>query len=297
MLDAMVAARGDHPAVAATLEEASEVLKQDLTTLIAKGPIEDLGLTTNTQPVMLTAGVAMWRAWRDAGGATPVVMAGHSLGEYAALVAAGALAFADALPLVRFRAEAMQSAVPVGIGAMAAILGLDDDAVRAACEQGAEGEIVEAINFNAPSQVVIAGHKGAVERACEAAKALGAKRAMLLQVSAPFHSSLMQPAAARLSEYLAGVTIVAPNIAVIDNVDVRVEHEGAAIKAALVRQAAGPVRWVETIRKMADDGVTQVIECGPGKVLTGMTKRIDPRVSGVSIFDPTSLQAALELVK
>ncbi len=299
MLDAMldaVARPGDHhPAVAATIEEASDILKQDFATLIAKGPIEALGLTTNTQPVMLIAGVAMWRAWRHAGGATPSVVAGHSLGEYAALVAAGALTFGDALPLVRFRAEAMQSAVPVGIGAMAAILGLDDDAVRAACLQGSKGEVVEAVNFNAPSQVVIAGHKAAVERACEAAKALGAKRAVMLAVSAPFHSSLMHPAAVRLSEYLAGVTIVAPAIDVINNVDVRSEHDADAIKAALVRQAAGPVRWVETIRKMADDGATHVIECGPGKVLTGMTRRIDSRVDGVSIFDPVSLRAALEL--
>ena len=297
MLDAMLVARSDHPTVAATLEEASNVLKQDLVTMIAKGPIDDLNLTTNTQPVMLTAGVAMWRAWRDAGGATPSVMAGHSLGEYAALVAAGSIAFADALPLVRFRAGAMQSAVPVGVGAMAAILGLDDDAVRVACRQGAEGEVVEAVNFNAPSQVVIAGHKSAVERACEIAKNLGAKRTVMLAVSAPFHSSLMQSAAARLSEYLTRVTIVSPNIDVINNVDVRVEHDGDAIKAALVRQAAGPVRWVETIRKMADDGATHAIECGPGKVLSGMIKRIDSRVSGVSIFDPASLGAALELAQ
>ncbi len=297
MLDAMLAARSAHPAVAATLEEASEVLKQDLASLIAKGPIEDLSLTTNTQPVMLTAGVAMWRAWGEAGGGAPVLMAGHSLGEYAALVAAGALAFSDALPLVRLRANAMQSAVPAGVGAMAAILGLDDDAVRAACKQSAEGEVVEAVNFNAPSQVVIAGHKAAVERACEAAKAAGAKRAVMLAVSAPFHSSLMQPAADRLAGYLSSVAIAVPAIDVIDNVDVRVEHDGAAIKAALVRQAASPVRWVETIRTMADHGVTHVIECGPGKVLTGMTKRIDARLTGASIFDPASLEAALELVK
>lgn len=297
MLDAMLAARAEHPAVAATLEEASDVLSQDLAALIAQGPAEDLGLTTNTQPVMLTAGVAMWRAWVDAGGATPAVMAGHSLGEYAALVAGGALRFRDALPLVRFRAEAMQGAVPVGVGAMAAILGLDDDAVRVACAQAADGEVVEAVNFNAPSQVVIAGHRGGVERACEAAKAMGAKRAVLLAVSAPFHSSLMQPAAERLSEYLSGVTLVTPKIDVIGNVDVRVESEGDAIKAALVRQAAGPVRWSETIRKMADEGVTLVVECGPGKVLTGMTRRIDARLEGLSIFDPASLNAALERVK
>lgn len=297
MLDAMLAARTEYPAVTATLEEASDVLGQDLAALIAKGPAEDLGLTTNTQPVMLTAGVAMWRAWVEAGGAMPTVMAGHSLGEYAALVAAGALRFRDALPLVRFRAEAMQGAVPVGVGAMAAILGLDDDGVRAACVRGAEGEIVEAVNFNAPSQVVIAGHRGAVERACEAAKALGAKRAVLLAVSAPFHSSLMQPASERLAEYLSDVVMVAPKIDVINNVDVRVERDVAAIKAALVRQAAGPVRWSETIRKMADDGVTVVVECGPGKVLSGMTRRIDGRLDGLSIFDPASLIAALERAK
>ena len=297
MLDAMLAARAEHPAVAATLEEASDVLSQDLAGLIAQGPAQDLGLTTNTQPVMLTAGVAMWRAWVDAGGAMPAVMAGHSLGEYSALVAGGALRFRDALPLVRFRAEAMQGAVPVGVGAMAAILGLDDDAVRVACARAADGEVVEAVNFNAPSQVVIAGHRGGVERACEAAKAMGAKRAVLLAVSAPFHSSLMQPAAERLSEYLSGVTLMTPKIDVIGNVDVRVESEGDAIKAALVRQAAGPVRWSETIRKMADEGVTLVVECGPGKVLTGMTRRIDARLDGLSIFDPASLNAALERVK
>lgn len=297
MLDAMLATRSTHPAVAATLEEASEVLKQDLASLIAKGPVEDLGLTTNTQPVMLTAGVAMWRAWREAGGGAPVLMAGHSLGEYAALVAAGALAFGDALPLVRSRADAMQSAVPAGVGAMAAILGLDDDAVRAACRQSAEDEVVEAVNFNAPSQVVIAGHKAAVERACEAAKSMGAKRAVMLTVSAPFHSSLMQPAADRLVGYLSNVAMAAPTVDVINNVDVRVERDGRAIKAALVRQAASPVRWVETIRTMADHGVTEVIECGPGKVLTGMNKRIDARLNGASIFDPASLDAALELVK
>lgn len=294
MFDAMLAARDAHPAVADTLAEASDVLGQDLAALIATGPAESLGLTTNTQPVMLTAGVAMWRAWIAAGGATPSVMAGHSLGEYAALVAAGALSFAEALPLVRFRAQAMQEAVPVGTGGMAAILGLDDDAVRAACVQGAEGEIVEAVNFNAPSQVVIAGHQGAVARACEAAKTLGAKRAVILPVSAPFHSSLMRPAAARLEEYLVSVAVTSPSIAVINNVDVAIEHEPAAIRAALVRQAARPVRWAETVRAMADRGVQQAVECGPGKVLTGMTRRIDARVTGLAIFDPASLAQTLE---
>ncbi len=294
MLDAMIAARADHPAVAATFEEASDVLGQDLVALISEGPVEELGLTTNTQPVMLTTGVAMWRAWRDAGGALPVVMAGHSLGEYAALVAAGSLRFADALPLVRFRAEAMQAAVPLGTGGMAAILGLDDDAVRAACDEAAQGEIVEPVNFNAPSQVVIAGHKAAVERACEAAKARGAKRAVVLAVSAPFHSSLMRPAAERLAARLADVEVVAPTIDVVNNVDVRIEREPAAIRASLIRQAAGPVRWADSVRTMADRGVTLAIECGPGKVLAPMSRRIDARVTGLPIFDPDSLRAALD---
>ncbi len=293
MFDAMIAARSDHPAVAATLEEASDVLRQDVTALIANGPADELGLTTNTQPVMLAAGVAMWRAWRDAGGAEPAVMAGHSLGEYAALVASGALRFADALPLVRFRAEAMQAAVPIGTGGMAAILGLDDDAVRAACAEAAQGEVVEAVNFNAPSQVVIAGHQAAVERACEVAKARGAKRAVVLAVSAPFHSSLMRPAAERLAGRLADIAIAAPAIDVINNIDVAVEHDADAIRSALVRQAAGPVRWAETIRRMGDGGVTHAIECGPGKVLAPMARRIDARVVGLPIFDPASLAAAL----
>lgn len=294
MFDAMIAARAQYPAVAATLEEASDVLHQDLVALIANGPVEELGLTTNTQPVMLAAGVAMWRAWIEAGGAEPAVVAGHSLGEYAALVAAGALRFADALPLVRFRAEAMQAAVPVGTGGMAAILGLDDDAVRAACAEAAQGEVVEAVNFNAPSQVVIAGHKAAVERACEAAKALGAKRAVVLAVSAPFHSSLMKPAADRLAARLADVAFTVPGIDVINNVDVAIEHDPDAIRASLVRQAAGPVRWAETIRRMADDGVTRIVECGPGKVLAPMARRIDARVTGFPLFDPATLVAALE---
>ena len=293
MFDAMIAARATRPAVAATLEEASDVLGQDLVKLIADGPAEDLGLTTNTQPVMLAAGVAMWRAWLEAGGSKPSVMAGHSLGEYAALVAAGALSFAHALPLVRQRAEAMQQAVPVGTGGMAAILGLADDAVREACAQAAQGEVVEAVNFNAPSQVVIAGHKAAVERACEAAKALGAKRAVILAVSAPFHSSLMKPAGERLAARLRDVAIARPVIDVIDNVDVRVEHEPDAIRDALVRQASSPVRWVETVRAMADAGVTRIVECGPGKVLAPMSRRIDGRVEGMAIFDPASLDAAI----
>ena len=294
MFDAMMAARADHPSVAATLEEASDVLRQDLVRLIAEGPLEDLGLTTNTQPVMLAAGVAMWRAWRDAGGAEPVVMAGHSLGEYSALVASGAMRFADALPLVRFRAEAMQAAVPVGTGGMAAILGLDDDAVRAACAEAAQGQVVEAVNFNAPSQVVIAGHKEAVARACEAAKARGAKRAVVLPVSAPFHSSLLRPAAERLAARLVDIDIATPSIDVVNNVDVRVERDPDAIRSSLARQAAGAVRWAETVRTMADDGITLLIECGPGKVLAPMARRIDARVNGLPIFDPASMAAALE---
>jgi [acyl-carrier-protein] S-malonyltransferase len=297
MFDALIAARAQYPAVAATLEEASDVLHQDLVALIANGPVDELGLTTNTQPVMLAAGVAMWRAWIEAGGTEPSVLAGHSLGEYSALVSSGALRFADALPLVRFRAEAMQAAVPVGTGGMAAILGLDDDAVRAACAEAAQGEVVEAVNFNAPAQVVIAGHKAAVERACEAAKARGAKRAVILAVSAPFHSSLMRPAADRLATRLAEVPFAAPGIDVINNIDVAIEHDPDAIRASLVRQAAGPVRWAETIRRMADSGVTQVIECGPGKVLAPMARRIDPRVNGMPIHDPATLAAALEAVR
>ena len=297
MFDALIAARAQYPAVAATLEEASDVLHQDLVALIANGPVEDLGLTTNTQPVMLAAGVAMWRAWIEAGGTEPSVLAGHSLGEYAALVASGALRFADALPLVRFRAEAMQAAVPVGTGGMAAILGLDDDAVRAACAEAAQGEVVEAVNFNAPSQVVIAGHKAAVERACEAAKARGAKRAVILAVSAPFHSSLMKPAADHLAVRLADVPFAVPAIDVINNIDVAIEHDPVAIRTSLVRQAAGPVRWAETIRRMADAGVTQVVECGPGKVLAPMARRIDARVNGMPIHDPASLAAVLEATR
>ncbi len=296
MFDAMLAARDRHPAVAATLEEASDALGQDLVALIAQGPADELGLTTNTQPAMLAAGVAMWRAWQAAGGPTPSVMAGHSLGEYAALVAGGVLRFADALSLVRFRAEAMQRAVPVGTGGMAAILGLDDDAVRAACAEAAQGEVVEAVNFNAPSQVVIAGHKAAVDRACEAAKARGAKRAVVLAVSAPFHSSLMRPAGVELAARLGDVPFAAPAIDVIDNVDVRIERDPQAIRDALVRQASAPVRWVETIRAMVDAGVTRVVECGPGKVLAPMCRRIDPRIEGIGIFDPASLDAAIAAV-
>ncbi|MGN6652199.1 ACP S-malonyltransferase [Trinickia sp.] len=294
----MLNAFADHPIVRETLQEASDALGQDLGKLIAEGPAEDLNLTTNTQPVMLTAAYAMYRAFREAGGAVPALLAGHSLGEYTALVAAGALAFRDAVPLVRFRAQAMQTAVPVGVGGMAAILGLDDDTVRAVCSEASResGGIVEAVNFNAPAQVVIAGHAAAVEKACEFAKAKGAKRALPLPVSAPFHSSLLKPASDQLREYLASVEVKVPQVPVVNNVDVATVSEPAAIKDALVRQAAGAVRWVECVQAMAKDGVTHVVECGPGKVLTGLTKRIDGNLAGVSIADPASLDETLKLL-
>jgi [acyl-carrier-protein] S-malonyltransferase len=288
---------GDNAVVKQTVDEASDALRFDLGKLIAEGPKEDLDLTTNTQPVMLTAAVAFYRAWIAAGGKAPAVVAGHSLGEYSALVASGVIAFKDAVPLVRFRAQAMQEAVPVGQGGMAAILGLSDEDVRAACAEAAQGEVVEPVNFNAPAQVVIAGHKSAVERACEAAKAKGAKRALPLPVSAPFHSSLLKPASDRLREYMANLGFAAPRIPLINNVDVAIVQDAAGIKDALVRQAASPVRWVETIQKMAADGVTHVIECGPGKVLTGLTKRINGDLAGEAIVDQPSLDKVLELLK
>ncbi|MFC5428576.1 ACP S-malonyltransferase [Paraburkholderia denitrificans] len=297
MLDAFA----DSAIVRETLQEASDALNQDLGKLIAEGPADELNLTTNTQPVMLTAAYAVYRAWQQAGGAAPAIVAGHSLGEYTALVAAGVLAFRDAVPLVRFRAQAMQSAVPVGEGGMAAVLGLDDDTVRAVCAEasaavGNPGGVVEAVNFNAPSQVVIAGHKAAVEKACEVAKAKGAKRALPLPVSAPFHSSLLKPASDQLREYLANVKLCAPQIPVVNNVDVAFATDPAAIRDALVRQAAGPVRWVECVQAIAAQGVTHVIECGPGKVLAGLTKRIDGNLVGASVADPKSLEEALKLV-
>ena len=292
----MLNAFADHAVVRETVREASDALNQDLGKLIAEGPAEDLNLTTNTQPVMLTAAYAIYRAWQQAGGPKPTMVAGHSLGEYTALVAAGAIAFRDAVPLVRFRAQAMQTAVPVGVGGMAAILGLDDDTVRAVCAEASVAGVVEAVNFNAPAQVVIAGHKAAVEKACEVAKAKGAKRALPLPVSAPFHSSLLKPASDQLREYLASVDVQVPSIPVINNVDVAVVNEPAKIKDALVRQAAGPVRWVESVQAMAAQGVTHVIECGPGKVLAGLTKRIDGNLVGASVFDPASLEETLKLV-
>ena len=285
----------ERPEVRATLQEASEALGEDVAKLITEGPAEALSLTTNTQPVMLTAGVAFYRAWIAAGGPAPKVMAGHSLGEYSALVAAGVISFKDAVPLVRFRAEAMQTAVPVGTGGMAAILGLDDATVIKVCNEAsaASGGVVEAVNFNAPGQVVIAGASDAVTKACELLKAAGAKRALPLPVSAPFHSSLLQPASEKLKGYLANIEFKTPSIAVINNVDVEILNDPTAIKDALVRQAAKPVRWHETIQAMAGQGITQVVECGPGKVLAGLTKRINDQMTGVPVFDEASLTEVL----
>ena len=279
-----------------TIAEASDVLGMHIGQLIANGPKEQLDLTTNTQPVMLTAAVATYRAWLAAGGQAPTVVAGHSLGEYSALVAAGVLSFREALPLVRFRAEAMQQAVPVGQGGMAAILGLSDADVIASCSEAAQGEVVEAVNFNAPMQVVIAGSKAAVERACDIAKGKGAKRALVLAVSAPFHSSLLQPASNQLRKYLSNVAFATPAIPLINNVDVEIVNDPAAYRDALVRQAASPVRWVETIQRIAAGGVTHIIECGPGKVLAGLTKRIDPQLTGESIVDDASIARVIDLL-
>lgn len=280
-----------------TFTEASDALSQDLWQLVSASSAEKLNATVNTQPVMLTVGYAVYRAWRAAGGAEPVLVAGHSLGEYTALVAAGVIVFREAVPLVRFRAQAMQEAVPIGTGAMAAILGLDDDTVRAACKEASQGQVVEPVNFNAPSQVVIAGHKAAVERGAEAAKARGAKRAVMLPVSAPFHSSLLKPAADRLAERMKGIPINAPRIPVVNNVDVAVVDDPAQIKDALARQACNPVRWVEVMRYMAAAGVTHVAECGPGKVLAGFTRRIDRNLHGFAITDPLSLQQTLQALQ
>lgn len=286
-----------NPVVDQTVQEASDALGIDLKKMIAEGPKEDLDLTTNTQPVMLTAAVAVYRAWIAAGGPVPSVVAGHSLGEYSALVAAGVIPFADAVPLVRFRAQSMQDAVPVGQGGMAVILGLQADDVRAVCAEAAQGEVIEAVNFNEPTQIVIAGHTAAVERACEIAKTKGAKRAMKLAVSAPFHSSLLKPASDRLREYMGKLTFAAPQIDVINNVDVAVLNDPEQIKDALVRQAAGPVRWVETMQKMAAEGVTQVIECAPSKTLIGMAKRIDPALVGEALVDQAALERVLASIK
>lgn len=281
---------GDSAIVRETFDEASAALGEDLWAMVNDGPSELLSQTVNTQPLMLTAGVATYRVWRAAGGPSPVVMAGHSLGEYAALVAADALAFADAVPLVRLRATAMQEAVPSGEGAMAALLGLDADVVVDVCNMVSQGEVVSAANLNAPGQIVIAGASGAVERAMTEAKARGAKRAVLLPVSAPFHCALMTPAAERLAERLAQVNVTTPTIPVINNVDVAVCESAEGIRDALVRQANSPVRWIETVQSMAGQGVKAVLECGPGKVLAGLTKRIDRNVAGGAIVDVASVE-------
>jgi [acyl-carrier-protein] S-malonyltransferase len=288
---------GDNAAVVAAMKEASDALGQDLVSLIANGPEEDLARTVNTQPLMLAANIAFYRAWKAAGGATPAVMAGHSLGEYAALCAAGCIGLGDATKLVRYRAEAMQSAVPENVGAMAAILGLPDADVIAACKEAQQGEVAEAVNFNAPSQVVIAGHRAAVERAIEIAKAKGAKRGVLLPVSAPFHSSLLLPAAQNLERFLSKITLFAPQVQVIHNVDVSYAGSPDKIRAALSKQAASAVRWVETIQKMADAGVTHIVECGPGKVLSGLVKRIAPQIAQHNIYDSASLESTLTALK
>ena len=293
----MLAGYGDMPGIRETLVEASDVLKQDLAKLIAEGPAEELNSTVNTQPVMVTAGICAWRAWRDSGGADPALLAGHSLGEYTALVAAGAISFADCLPLVRLRGRAMQEAVPHGTGAMAAILGLDDESVRSACAEAAKGDVCEAVNFNAPGQVVIAGHAGAVRRAIEAAKVRGAKRAMPLPVSAPFHSSLMAPAAAKLREALDRIAVSSPRIPVIHNVDAKSRSDASGVKEALVTQADHPVRWVDCVREMEARGVTQVFECGPGKVLAPLVRRTAEGLQGIALADRAGLERGAQLSK
>ncbi len=294
MLDAF----GDHPAVLRVLQEASDAIDLDLRSLIRSGPVEALAMTTNTQPVMLAAGIACLEAWRAEGGPEPAAVAGHSLGEYSALVAAGALSLADAVPLVRLRAEAMQQAVPVGQGAMAAVLGLETEVVVEVCRavSAETGEVVVAANFNDPKQTVIAGSKAGVDAACIQMKARGAKRALLLPVSAPFHSPLMKPAAEALRQRLASVTIHSPRIPVVDNIDVAVRTDPGAIRDALYRQAVGPVRWVEVVQALKGRGLTHIFECGPGKVLAGLVKRIDPDLVGATVADPASLRAARELL-
>lgn len=294
----MLAGYGDMPVIAEVLREASDVLGQDIAKLVAEGPAEELNKTVNTQPVMVTAGYAAYRAWLELGGAEPVVVAGHSLGEYTALVAAGAITFAQALPLVRQRAQAMQDAVPAGVGAMAALLGLEDDAARAACAESEQnGEVVQAVNFNSPGQIVIAGHATAVQRAIVAAKAKGAKRAVILPVSAPFHSSLMAPAAARLREVLKTVDVQSPRIPVIHNIDAQTRTDPAAIREALVQQADHAVLWMDCVRAIAAAGATHVYECGPGKVLASLSKRIVPGLEGLALADRAGIDQGLQLFR
>lgn len=293
----MLDAWANNAAVQHAIEITNQALNQDIGSLITQGPIADLNLTTNTQPAMLLAAVAMFNAWTEAGGQMPDMVAGHSLGEYSALTAAGVLSLEQAVKLVRIRANAMQNAVPVGTGAMAAVLNLDNDQIKTVCDQAAQGQVVEPVNFNAPGQIVIAGHKEAVERACEIAKSAGARRAMLLPVSAPFHSSLLQPAAQELEQALQHTTLQNPNIPVLNNVDVEMPMDTDAIKSALVRQAWHPVRWVETIEAMRTHGITHIVECGPGKVLSGLIKRIDKEIVVFSINDPDSLEQTLNSLK
>ncbi|MCF8198411.1 MAG: ACP S-malonyltransferase [Sulfuritalea sp.] len=293
----MMAAYGDSPVIRSTFDEASAALGRDLWTLIVEGPAEALNQTVNTQPLMLTAGIAVYRLWLEKGGARPALVAGHSLGEYSALVAAGVMQLADAVPLVELRAKAMQAAVPAGEGAMAAVMGLDSAAVIEACAEAAQGQVVQAVNFNEPKQTVIAGHKAAVERAAELVKAMGAKRALLLPVSAPFHCALMQPAAEALRVRLAELTLKSPQIPVVNNVDVDTLSDPDAIKEALVRQAASPVRWVETMQAVQSAGVTRVFECGPGKVLSGLVKRCVDGIEGAAMNDLASVNTALQLIK
>jgi len=297
----MMAAYGESAVVRTTFDEASATLGQDLWQLLGDGPAEALAQTVNTQPVMLTAAIAAYRLWLDKGGKTPVIVAGHSLGEYSALVAAGVIAFKDAVPLVRLRATAMQEAVPIGTGAMAAILNLDDDKIREACAEAmlsvGHGEVAELVNFNGPGQTVIAGNKAVVELACEGCKARGAKRAILLPVSAPFHSSLIRPAAERLASRLAELDFAAPTIPVVNNVDVAIESDPAKIKDALIRQAYSPVRWVETVQKIAATGVTTIAECGPGKVLAGLSKRCADGVTGLALADLAAIEVAIPVLE
>ena len=293
----MMSGYGDLASIRAVIAEASDVLRQDMAKLMAEGPAEELNRTVNTQPVMVTAGYAVYRAWQELGGAEPEMVAGHSLGEYTALVVAGVLSFADCLPLVRLRAQAMQEAVPQGTGAMAAILGLEEDAVRSACTEASQGEVVEAVNFNAPGQVVIAGHAAAVQRGIEACKSRGAKRAVALPVSAPFHSSLMAPAAQRLREALAKLSLAGPRIPVVQNFDVKAHQDVQSIRDALVGQADHPVRWVECIQAMAAEGVTHVLECGPGKVLAPLARRISGELQGLALADRAGIDQGLQIFR
>lgn len=292
----MMAAYGDSPVIRATFDEASTALGRDLWQLASEGPADALNQTVNTQPLMLTAGIAVWRLWRDMGGPQPAMMAGHSLGEYSALVAAGALDFREAVTLVEFRAAAMQEAVKAGEGAMAAVLGLDSHRVEAACAAVAGDQVVEAVNYNDPHQTVIAGHTAAVDRATEACNEMGAKRAVRLSVSAPFHCSLMKPAAERLAERLAAVRISEPTIPVVNNVDVALVSDPVEIVNALIRQAAAPVRWVETMQRMQNEGIAHVIECGPGRVLSKLVKRSAVGLAGHAMADDSGVRGSLALV-